>query len=148
MASTCFDEGMARSVVGYGNAINPTSDTIKVALFSAYNPVKTHQFVADVTGATGVEISTTNYTRKTLTSPSITKDTSNNQVVVTFANPTWTSLGPATGGPTIVGALLFKQVTNDSDSPVLAWLAASIQVNGGNLVLNFDAVNGAYRMTI
>src|SRR5579883_273177 len=116
--SQMYDEGCYRLVQGgSGTPVNVNSATIGVALFSAYTPSKTHQFLTDALGA-GAELSCTGYARKTLTSPSVSKDTTNNQIVFTFANPVWSALGPTSGGPVIEYALIYQNTGSDSTSPL------------------------------
>lgn len=61
-------------------------------------------------------------------------------------DPTWTAVS---GGSTISGCLIFKFVSNDSDSIPICWLELTdTATNGGDITVNFDAgANRIFNMT-
>lgn len=97
-------------------------------------------FVADVAAS---EIVTTNYVRKVLGGKTITQDDINDRVLVDATDPLWINLGPPVAGPIVQGIIMFRQVTNDADSPLLSFNALTTappgtQVNGGNFEVQWD----------
>lgn len=106
---------------GKSPAVNDlTNGTFKVLLVtSSYTPNVDHDFVSDVVAneATG-----TGYSRKTIASASITIDDTNDRVDVTAANLSWTGLTSA-----FRYAILYKEITNDAASPVIAYFDLGAQ---------------------
>jgi hypothetical protein len=89
--------------------------------------MEAHADFAELTGASG-------YARVALTSEAATEDDSNDRSNIDADNVSFGALG--TGG-TIVGAFIFKQVTNDTDSPVIAiYDLTSTPTNGGTVTVN------------
>lgn len=124
--------------------IDLIADTIKVLLVTSGVTVNAdHDFVADLVAS---EISTTNYTggfggagRKALASRTLARNLALDRGEFGAAGLTWTALGPASGGPTIGGAVVFKELTSDALSPLIAFLAVTnTQVNGGDGILSFS----------
>jgi hypothetical protein len=114
--------------------IDLVADTINVLLVDdTYTESKAHDFVEDVSGD---ELSGTGYTRKTLSGKSVTIDTDNNRIYFDATDPVWTGLDAGVIG----GAVVFKQVTNDADSPVICFLdATNLTTNGSDVTLVFNA---------
>jgi hypothetical protein len=108
--------------------LSPTSfgtDDIRVLLATAsYVANKDHKFVSSITN----ELSATNYVRKALASKTVTQDDTNDLLVYDAADVLWAALGTST--PT--QAIIFKQVTNDADSRLIACvdLVSPLAANG------------------
>jgi hypothetical protein len=69
--------------------------------------------------AAGAEVTVTGYVRLAASSKARTVDNTLDQVTYTVADPSWTGLG---AGETITAVVLYRTVTNDSDSiPVGQW---------------------------
>lgn len=93
------------------------TDTVKVALVtSSYSPNQdTHDFFDDVTN----EVSGTGYTAggATLTSPTVTLDTTNDRVDFDAADTSWT-----TSTITARAAVIYKSTGTASTSPLIAYI--------------------------
>jgi len=142
MASAVYNEGAHRLTPGVTGSISWSSDTIKILLVtSSYTLDKDHDFVNDVTAS---EVNPTNYSRKTLASKTITKDNATDRVKFDAADPVWTSLGGASNA-TIAAAIVYKEVTDDTDSPLICKidLISSFTTNGSDFTFQFDA-NGLF----
>ncbi|MFC6953765.1 hypothetical protein [Halorubellus litoreus] len=128
----------------FNGSIDLDADTLKVALVAddiAYTPdIDTEVYVNDVLDdVTASELNATNYARKTL-APSISQDNVDNEAVMDATNLTWSALGGSTDD-TIQGALIYKEVTNDADSPVLAYMTSAdfpLPTNGGDVSIEWD----------
>lgn len=70
--------------------VNLATDSLKVALFSAYTFANTHASMTDVKGA-GTEASGTGYTAGGQALASVTVSTSGTVTTFTCANPSWSS---------------------------------------------------------
>jgi hypothetical protein len=116
------------------------SDTIEVALISdsiAYTPdIDGETYVSDVLDdIVAAECSGTGYSRKTL-AVTISQDNTTDEGVVDATDLAYT--GADFG--TIQSLLLFKTVTSDSDSPLIAHITSSnlpLTTNGGDVDLNW-----------
>ena len=117
----------------------------------------TSAYVADraddtVSQAAGAEISVSGYVgafggagRKAVTVSAITADDTNDRAVVVIDDLTWTALG---SGATIAAAVLIKEITNDAASRLIAYFdVTATATNGGDITLDFDAAEGAIRLT-
>lgn len=121
------------------------SGTIQIALMSSsYSENNDHNILSEITAS---ELSTTNYTRQTLGTKTVTEDDTNDWISFDAADPVWSSIGPASGGPIIHGAVIFRSGTNDVNSPLICFLdLTNTQVNGGNITIQFPA-NGIFTLT-
>lgn len=114
------------------------SQTFRLLLVtSSYTPNPDHDFVSDVVAneATG-----TGYVRKDVTGRSVTIDDANDRVDHDANNVTWTTLTSV-----FRYAILFRNVTNDADSPVLYWFdlgAQNLTASDFNLKWNNGATSG------
>lgn len=125
--------------------VNLGSDTIKIALISdsiAYTPdIDGESVVSDVLdGVVAAELSATNYSRKTL-SVTTSQDNVDDEGVADASDLTWTSLGGSTND-TIAAGLIYKEVTGDSDSPLVGHYTSGnfpLPTNGGDVTLTIDA---------
>jgi hypothetical protein len=89
---------------------------IKVLLLrdtSTYVFNKAHDFISDIFGNGGVEISVASYLRQTLGSKAVTVDDTNHRGVFDCAN---IQFGTLESGQTVEAALFYKHITNDADS--------------------------------
>lgn len=113
--------------------IDLRNDDIRVLLIAsngAYDPGDTDEdpnTLAEMNGGagvSGVEFDGSGYSRKALSSKSLTEDTANNKVTFHASDVTWVALSAGTNS--VEGALLFKFVTTDSDHIPLAWCPYSV----------------------
>ena len=122
-----------------------TSTGIKVMLVtSGYTPDADHQYVSEVTPASN-ELSGTGYTggyggsgRKALSARAVTKDNANNRVLMDdTADVTWSAINAGTPAYAVV----FREVTSDALSPLIACVAINspVATNGGDYTLQWDA---------
>ena len=132
MASNLYNPGLEKLLDG---TITYTTDTIKVLLVDTNHTfTKTHEFVSDVVAN---EASGTGYSRKTLANKTQTLD--GDQVEYDADNPTYTALDAGT----IASAIVFKEVTNDADSPIIANIDFPDLVTNGSdveLKINVDGI--------
>ena len=91
-----------------------------------------------VSAISGDELSDTNYARSALAGLTVTRDEANDRAEMDANDLTFTSLG---GTDTVKSAVLFKQVTNDNDSPLILWIDNPFPfiTNGGDMTLQFNA---------
>jgi len=132
-------------------SLNLTSDTIKVMLvMNTYTPNKDDNFVSAITNATSKELSGTGYVagfggsgRKTLASKTITQDDTNDVAFFDAADLTWATIDAGTVG----FAAIIKEVSADSDSPILAVVDISPDVvtNGGDYTITW-AADGLFKL--
>ena len=118
-----------------------TTDTIQMLLVSSYTFDADHDVVNDVDTN---ENSGTGYVRKTLASKTVPVADTNDEVRYDAADVTWT--GADFG--TVVGGVVFKFVTDDTDSVPLAWveLPSSAVTNGGDFTFQFGT-DGVFKAT-
>lgn len=116
------------------------TDTIKVLLLddtTAYSPnIDTEQFVSDVKAAAN-EMSGTGYSRKTL-NITASQDNSNDQGVADADDLSYTGLDAGT----IQCAIIFKEVSTDSDSRLIGHYESTdfpMPTNGGDVTLAINA---------
>lgn len=112
------------------------SDLRVMLVTSAYTHNLDHDFVSDANAA---ELSGGNYVRKTLASKTWTLDDAGDQATFDAADATWSALLPGAGTPTM--AIVFKFVTSDADSPLVAAhdLSPVTAPNGGDYTVAWDA---------
>ena len=118
-----------------------TSDTIRILLVSnsaTYN--RTHDFVNDVVAN---ELSGGSYARQTLAGKT-SADNGTDKWIFDATDPTFTAVA---GSQTVGAAIVYKFITNDAASPVLAFLDGSdIATNGGDVTVTF-AATGVFHIT-
>jgi hypothetical protein len=130
--TTVYNKYKAQALNGL---INLTTDTIKVLLVSSsYTVNADHHFVADVVAA---ELAGTGYARKTLASPTVTEDDTNDLAFFDAADVVWTGANFGT----VDAAIVYKLVTNDADSPLIACinLTPHVVTNGGDFTAQWAA---------
>ena len=72
-------------------------------------------------------------------------DKTNDRAEVYIVDLTWTALG---AGATIAAAILIQEITNDAASRLIAYFdVTATATNGGDITLDFDAAEGAIRLT-
>lgn len=106
----------------FNGSLDLVNDTLKVALYNdttafSFNP-DTHEFVSDVLdgGTTAEEFGEsggTGYSRKTLSTPAVTQDDTDDEAVFDAADVSWSSLN----GETIQGVIIYKQIGGDDTTP-------------------------------
>ena len=103
------------------------------------------EFVGSIT--TLDEMDGANYARKTLAGEAVAADLTNNRGEFDFTDPVWSALGAGTRQ--VAGLLLLKFVTNDADSPAIAWIDSGgfpFSANGGDFTFQVNA-EGAIQTT-
>lgn len=96
------------------------------------------EFVGDIT--TLDECDGANYVRKALANEVVTDDAPNNRGEFDADNITWTALGAGTRQN--AGMILYRHVTNDADSPVIAYIDTGgfpFSGNGGDVSVAWNA---------
>ncbi len=122
-----YNRGMFDSVSGN---VWGTIDARVLLVGTGYAPNRDHDFVTDVSAN---EISTTNYARQTLTGEVITLDDANDRVLLDADDALWTALGPASGGPAVLAAIVFRNTGADATSPIWFYMnGTTTDVNGSN----------------
>jgi hypothetical protein len=107
-----------------------TADMRVLLVGTGYTPNRDHDFVADVVAN---ELSTTNYARQALTGEVITLDDTNDRVLMDADDVTWTALGPASGGPSVLAAIVYRNTGADGTSPLWFYMnGTTTTVNGSN----------------
>lgn len=131
MASNLYNPGLEKLLDG---TISFESDTINVLLVDTSHTFdKTHEFVSDIVAN---EASGTGYARKTLANAAIALDAANDRVEFDADNPSYTALNAGT----IAAAIVFKNVTNDADSPIIAQIDfADLVTNGSDVELQINS---------
>jgi hypothetical protein len=117
------------------------SDDLRMGLLktlAGHTNVNDINFVADMEShADFAELTSgeaSGYARVALTGEAVTEDETDNRAEADANDVAFGALG--TGG-TIVGCFIYKQVTNDSDSPVIAiYDLTSTPTNGGTVTVN------------
>ncbi|MBL4871768.1 MAG: hypothetical protein JKX72_12550 [Robiginitomaculum sp.] len=85
------------------------------------------------------EMDGANYARKTFASQTLTKDAPNNRSEFDADDITYTALGAGTRQ--VAGALIYLHVTNDADSPAIAYIddgGFPIIANGGDVTIQWN----------
>lgn len=154
MASFVYNKAKELWLTG---VLDMDTDVIKVALITdaVYVPDKDHDVMDDGGAASAnpgdptCELSTTNYVqgfagagRKTLTVTVSLDDTNDRAEANVAAATVWTALGPASAGPTIAGAVVYRHLTSDAASNLIAWFddgGFPITVNSGDFTITWHA---------
>jgi len=156
MASGCYTRGILQTLNG---GIDLDTTTLKLMLVDAGYAYDPDHAVVDNGANNGTdpsfnEVVATGYTggfngagRKTVT-VTVVEDTANNRVVVRLADTTWTALGGATND-TVAAAILIREVTDDTQSILIAYLDfTDFTTNGSDVTLDFDGTAGNIRFTV
>lgn len=109
------------------------TNTYKFMLMkSGYTPNKDHDYVADVTPAS-YEITVAGYSRQTAGTKTRTIDDSNDRIVYDCAD---VDFGTPASGETVVGMILYREVTNDADSILICYYdLGSIPLTGSSFIV-------------
>lgn len=103
-----------------------------------YAPDPDHEFVDDLTPGSN-ELDTDNYARAALAGKAVTLNTVDNRAEWTADDVVFADLGPTSAGPTIQAAVLYVDVTDDTDSWLLCYLDdVTGTVNGLDATVAFD----------
>lgn len=138
MASHMFNKAKQSLVNG---GIDLDTDDIRVALLMSNTTADSENdgivFVGDI--GTLDEHDGSAYVRKALASEAVNLDDANDRAEFDATDVVWTALGAGTR--TCVGALLYKHVTNDADSPVIAWVefASAVTNDGTDFTITWNA---------
>lgn len=115
------------------------NDDIRVLLVdNTYSFDPDHNVVADVAASEVTDVGGgTPYARKALTTETVTEDDANDRANFDADDPVWS--GADFGTPDAI--IVFKFVTNDADSPVIACLdiTPKIATNTGSYTVAFNA---------
>lgn len=128
MASQVYNEFKRASAAG---EIDLNADDIRVALLMTTTTADTENSgITTVSGfGTLGETAGANYVRKACATETVTKDDPNNRAEFTFDPITWTALG--NGAADLQGMLVYKHVTNDTDSIPICWVEFSANQSPG-----------------
>lgn len=145
MADVVFNR--AKALLANGGIDWDTTAGIRVLLLSTAvaTPDPDLDFVSElVDGAANIEVVTNNYARQDVASRTVTQDDANNRAVLDAADNVWAALGPASGGPTVRGAVVYLRVGADdstpADDPLIAYFdLVDTQVNSGNFTVQWAA---------
>lgn len=130
-----FNRGMFDAVSGN---VWGTIDARVGLLVDGFTPNRDADFVSDIVAN---EIATTNYARQVLTGEVITLDDANDRVLLDADNAVFPSLGPASGGPTVGSAFVYRNTGADGTSPLWMWMDATpTDVNGSDFTYQWAAV--------
>lgn len=129
--SKVYNPGLLKLLDG---TIDFENDTIKLLLVDETHTFdKTDEFVSDIVAN---EASGTGYSRKTLANTSIALDAGNDRVEFDADDISYTALDAGT----IASAIIYKEVTNDADSPLIADVDfTNLVTNGSDVDLQVNA---------
>lgn len=141
MPSNLYNPGLEKLL---NQSIDFATQDIRVLIVSpAYTFNKAHEFVNDVAANEVTNDVGTGYERKVLGTKAITLDAANDRVFFDAANPVYTSIKTT---QTLAAAVVFKQVTDDTDSPLIALINfADLITNGSDVELQINA-GGLFRV--
>lgn len=138
MASKVFNE--AKRAIAAGE-IDLNADDIRVLLAMSDNTIDDENaaiaFLDDFTDLDESDGSA--YVRKALASEAVNKDDANSRAEFDATDVTWTALG--NGTRQLEGALVYKHVTDDTDSIPIAWIkfASTVNPGGNDFVISWNA---------
>ena len=139
MASVVFNKCLSEL---FNGNLDLAADDIRVALLMTNTTADTNEDAATLSALTLDEQDGTNYVRKALTTETVTQDDTNDLAKFDADDVTWTALGAGTRNTQ--GALVYKHVTNDSDSIPLFFVDFGNQVvhTGADYTLVWNSSNG------
>jgi hypothetical protein len=132
MASVIYTHFKAKSAKGL---IDLDADDIRAILVKTTTTVDTEPDTEFISGFTTLaECDAASYARVALTGETVNTDTGNDRAEFTASNIVWAALG---AGNTLQGVLLYKHVTNDTDSMPIAFIefSSNFVTNGGGLTV-------------
>ncbi len=117
------------------------ADDIRVALVMEGTTADTEEDTALMNAfSTLDEQDGTNYVRKALASEAVNEDTANDRAEFDATDVTWSALGA--GATPVEGALIYKHVTNDTDSIPLFFITTGridgFQGNGSDFTIQWN----------
>lgn len=152
MASGFYQQALCDIASG---SIDLDSNTLKIMLVTTSYTYDPDHTVVDNGANNGTdpsfcELSVSGYTggfagagRKTATLTVASVNNTDNRCDINIGDLTWTALA---GGATIGGAILIKEITNDTSSRVIAYFdLTDTATNGGDITLDFPASGGSLR---
>ena len=142
MASFVYDNAKEQFMLGN---FDLSSDDIRIILCMSNTTADTETDKSTIVGGGGPfttldECDGGNYARKVLASESVTEDNPNNRAEFDADNITWSSLGVGTRQN--VGLLVYKFVSDDTDSIPIAWIDTGgfpFDASGGDVTITWDA---------
>lgn len=138
MASIVYDHAL---YLLEKKSIDFSADTFKIRLVMTNTTCDTERNKATMSGFTTIDAyDGANYADKTLASETVTEDNINHRGVFDAADFTWTALG--VGTRQAQGMVLYKFVTNDSDSIPIAFIDTGgfpFDGNGGDVTVTVNA---------
>lgn len=119
-----------------------TTNTFKFLLLkgSGYTFNKDHDFVADLTPASN-EVTVSGYSRQTAATKSRTIDDTNDRITYDCDDPTF---GTLVAGETVSAMVLYRFVTNDSDSILIGYYDLPDTATNGTTFSVVLSVSGAF----
>lgn len=126
MTDVAYDYGL--DALGNGSWLADTYKWLLIKGGGGYTPNKDHHFVADLVPASN-ECGQAGYARVTASTKTRTVSTALDRCTYGCANPAFGSIAV---GDNIVGAVLFKFVTNDADSILVGYYAITSTPTDGN----------------
>lgn len=113
----------------YTQNLNWATDTVKALVLTGYTYNATHTTVSDVVGT-----ELTGYTRPTIPSRSVAYNDVSDRLELRGGDVTIASVAT---GQTIAAVILYKEVTNDTDSILIGYQTGLSQLtNGGGITLD------------
>lgn len=135
MTSHVYNHGMYEIIAQSTNWATADIRILLVDSGYAYDP--DDNFVSDVVAS---ELSTTGYARQVLDNTTITEDDAGDAVVLDADNEVYAAIGVPVGGPTLGGAVLYRNTGVDATSPVISFEDVTNTVlNGGALTITWPA---------
>ena len=124
--SKVYNPGLLKLLDG---TIDFENDTIKLLLVDTnHSFTKSDEFVSDIVANEATNSSGSGYERKTLANASIALDAGNDRVEFDADDISYTAIDAGT----IASAIIYKEVTNDSDSPLIADIDFTDLVTNGS----------------
>jgi hypothetical protein len=106
---------------------------LRVLLLKTYVIDSDDNLVNDLVPGTN-EVTVAGYSRQALTGETVTEDDTNDFAYLDATDPTWT----LATGETVVGMVMYRFVTNDTDSPAYTgYDFTDTPTNGGTLTIQF-----------
>lgn len=113
------------------------NDDIRVMLVMTNTTADTEDDVNTISGFTTLdECDDTGYSRQALTSEAVNEDSANDRAEFDAADVTFSNNGDASRN--IDGAIVFKHVTNDTDSVPIAFIDFTETLNGNDLIITWN----------
>jgi len=137
MATHMFNEAIRGIMAG---EIDLNAHDIRVALLMTDTDADTaNDGILTVDDLALDECDGANYVRKALANEAVNKDDANDRAEFDADDVVWTALG--NGTRQIQGALVYKHITDDTDSIPIAWIEYGSTVNpgGGDHTISWNA---------